>query len=900
MRITSIILQALALFFLSIAGYAKSGELRSMALHEAAARLSAFGERIPQEKVYVHMDNTGYCLGDTIWFKAYTQQTNDGRPSSVSGVLYAELFNNDGYLVERKVVETVKGQGHGFFALPIDMRTHAGYYELRVYSRWQLNWGQTVYPHSKYTEKWFFNDVAAREYFRDYDKLYSRVFPVYDRMEDPEYETPGMTLRTLVRYYSQEPDKPTPTLHLYPEGGGLVRGMPCRVAFEAVMSDGEYITGHLQAGGREWPVMHRGRGVFEITPGEGGTGEVEFVSDSGEKVRAALPKAEARGVALKMTQENDGWRLTADLSEGLEAGDLGLTVMHQGMLLRFDSLQSAHTDILLPLKELRPGVNQATVFDRNGRVWADRLFFVSDLSGNSCPTVCHGLKDNYQPLEGVDFSIEARGAANEVISLSVRDAGQTERTYDSGNILTEMLLCSEIKGFVPQPEWYFATDDEEHRQALDLLMMTQGWRRFNWQEMALEKGMELTHPMEPSTPLLMGAVHTYRAAPPTRGLASSDFVRHEMEMGIPPEMRSRNTASPYDERGKRTFHGKSLKRSRSQVDGEKLRHEVKVYARFSDASRQDNVEGEVATRDGQFRIPLPRFEGDCLLRIAARDTSGRRNRKKKEFQWSTPYFEYGHPPFYVKLSHPYPHFVKPFDHYQLVRPKKRQPSADTGADLSLTAEGRTLEQLTVYPKHGGRIADRYAQPAVVMDAYEAFNDAADAGLMEAYMGPLPYMARAMAYNIVGDMNVGRRYDVFYEVPEDREELSLKVVDSLYVFTDYAPRKQGYNQYTQENIPDVFSLLSHCPDGTVREVSRDRFIRLKGFAYTGDFYHPDYSKHKPEGKKDYRRTLYWNPSLKLDGEGRAKVSLYNNSIARKVVVEAEGLTQEGKFIHYKKD
>ena len=115
-------------------------------LDSLAQRLRLFGERIPQEKVYVHMDNTGYFLGDTIWFAAYTRRTNSGRPSKISRVLYAELWNHDGYLVERKLVEMIDGRGRGFFALPDTL--YSGYFELRAYTRWQLNWGQTEHYHS--------------------------------------------------------------------------------------------------------------------------------------------------------------------------------------------------------------------------------------------------------------------------------------------------------------------------------------------------------------------------------------------------------------------------------------------------------------------------------------------------------------------------------------------------------------------------------------------------------------------------------------------------------------------------------------------------------------------------------------------------------------------------------
>ena len=77
----------------------RSDFMRKEALMPLVDRLTAFGKRIPQEKVYVHMDNTCYFQGDTIWFAAYTRQTTDDRPSRVSGVLYVELLNNDGTLL---------------------------------------------------------------------------------------------------------------------------------------------------------------------------------------------------------------------------------------------------------------------------------------------------------------------------------------------------------------------------------------------------------------------------------------------------------------------------------------------------------------------------------------------------------------------------------------------------------------------------------------------------------------------------------------------------------------------------------------------------------------------------------------------------------------------------------
>ena len=102
-------------------------------------RLRLFGLRIPQEKVFLHLDNTCYFIGDTIWFAAYARRTNDGQPSDISNVMYAELLNHDGYVLERKIIHLKDGRGKGNFYLDPDY--YSGYYEIRAYTRWQLNWG---------------------------------------------------------------------------------------------------------------------------------------------------------------------------------------------------------------------------------------------------------------------------------------------------------------------------------------------------------------------------------------------------------------------------------------------------------------------------------------------------------------------------------------------------------------------------------------------------------------------------------------------------------------------------------------------------------------------------------------------------------------------------------------
>ena len=335
-------------------------------LDSLAQRLRLFGERIPQEKVYVHMDNTGYFLGDTIWFAAYTRRTNSDRPSKISRVLYAELWNHDGYLVERKLVEMIDGRGRGFFALPDTL--YSGYFELRAYTRWQLNWGQTEHFHPWTRENYFYNRAMAQDFYRDYEKLYSRVFPVYDKpkVEGDFYK--DMTFRPLRRYFSSAPPPPELRLSLFPEGGNLVAGVPCRMAFEAATSEGEVREGTLSLQiknekikiknelGKEVDFVrteNRGRGTFTFTPEDGQNYEVVFTADdegtkknydkkekqTPKQVKQTIKDVQPNGVSLQVNHTSEG--IVADIRVcGVTVQQtLGVTVMHQGVLEHFQPLE---------------------------------------------------------------------------------------------------------------------------------------------------------------------------------------------------------------------------------------------------------------------------------------------------------------------------------------------------------------------------------------------------------------------------------------------------------------------------------------------------------------------------------------------------------------------------------
>ena len=154
----------------------------------------------------------------------------------------------------------------------------------------------------------------------------------------------------------------------------------------------------------------------------------------------------------------------------------------------------------------------------------------------------------------------------------------------------------------------------------------------------------------------------------------------------------------------------------------------------------------------------------------------------------------------------------------------------------------------------------------------------------------------------GNIVPGRRWDgrtIYVNSMQVKEEQlkynHLENLNKVYVYTDYAPRKEGSNQFWGANRPEVIVDLHRFPDDAKRITYRDRYVVLNGYASSAEFYHPDYSRQTPPEPADYRRTLYWNPDLRLDKNGEASITFYNNSRQTTLSVEAEGQADDGTLL-----
>jgi hypothetical protein len=222
-----------------------------------------------------------------------------------------------------------------------------------------------------------------------------------------------------------------------------------------------------------------------------------------------------------------------------------------------------------------------------------------------------------------------------------------------------------------------------------------------------------------------------------------------------------------------------------------------------------------------------------------------------------------------------------------------------------------------------------SKPAFVIDAYDAFNDACDAGFCPGIYYGRNRFARDVARTYIGDMNVARDYDLElridgrvessktalneqrtrigngHDLPIEQNNIPstekekynlLKNVGKVYIYTDYSPRREGNSLYDGVDIPSV-SVDLHLvgKDDSKRDAYRDRRYILPGYSAPEDFYQPDYSTKPLPEVKDYRRTLYWNPDLQLDQNGHAQFRFYGNGKQTHLSVTAEGIAPDGTLL-----
>ncbi len=506
-------------------------------------KFADYSQAHPQEKVHLHLDKPYYAIGDDIWFKAYVLDNNTGQPTTISNALYVELIDEGDSLRKQLKLPMAAGVTWGDFKLTDTLpegnyriraytqwMRNAGpdyFYDKTI--KIGNAWANKVFTNTAYT----FSTKENKEYVDAVIKFTNKQGVAYARrtvsylvtLQDKivergrgqtneageimltyENKKPGQQLSgriaaTITLPNNEQVVKNIPlqssssivSVQLFPEGGNMVVDLPARVAVKAVNTAGlgEAVSGTIVDNENNevfsFETNPLGMGTFIINPQPGKTYTARIKQKNGVLQEVPVPAAMPQGYTLSV-DNSDTTKMSAKIyasEQLLNMGELKLVIQHDNTILAVLKTKAAKqvSVFSMPKKDMPSGITHLTLFNNENVPIAERLVFInqpSDQIDASLTNIAaiYGkrgnvalelfAKDEGKPTEG-SFSVAVTNSASVTPDLD-----------NESNILTSLLLTSDLKGYVEKPNYYFLHTDKKTREDLDNLMLTQGWSRFVW------------------------------------------------------------------------------------------------------------------------------------------------------------------------------------------------------------------------------------------------------------------------------------------------------------------------------------------------------------------------------------------------------------------------------------
>ncbi len=412
-------------------------------------KLNRRSEQNPIEKIYLHLDRDNYISGQTMWLKAYLY--SDFLPSDKSTALFVELVNPSSSVIARRSLPIFRAVSQGQFELP-DTLTE-GKYIIRAYTATMLN--------------------------DNPDFIYKRVIAITGKAQK---DNPGVTVTNQkIR------------LEFFPEGGNFIAGQPNTIAFKATDQQGwpvevkGFLKNNKQEVLAEFSSLHDGMGMMDVDAQLNAGYYVELADDP-SKQKYPLPEPKAKGVVFRLLNATDGihFEILQQKNDPVFQAAYMIGQMQHHVVFRQSLKQgTASLSGMVNTTNLSSGILHITVFNKDGMPLAERLSFVNNKEYVRQAQLLTDTLD-LSPRGKNHFSIAFRDSVTGSFSVSVTDPAYAASPGREENIYSSLLLTSDLKGYIHNPAYYFSSDNDSVKYALDLLMMTNGWRRFKWEELIKE------------------------------------------------------------------------------------------------------------------------------------------------------------------------------------------------------------------------------------------------------------------------------------------------------------------------------------------------------------------------------------------------------------------------------
>ena len=439
-------------------------------MQRIARQLGEYYAAAKGEKAYLHLDRPVYATGETIWFSAYVVDASQHRLDSLSQVLHVDLLSPERRVVARRTLRLKGGRANG--DLDIADSLAAGTYELRAYTNWMRNAGESF--------------------------VYSRRLNIWLASPLGPQETPTDAAAAVRKAKAISAAYLKPDVQFFPEGGYLVEGLPAVVACKATDANGrgmavrgQIVNARNGAFVSSYSTRHGGMGRFAFVPGAGQKYLARFDMPDGTRAEYSLPAVQPTGYALHMVESAEDFMVEARYQGAAGAaapGPVQLLTQVRGVVA-YPGPRPVAGNVpavwRMPKKNYPNGIVHFTLFDAQGAPRCERLAFVQNGPAGLRVTVTPD-QPGYGPHAPVQLTVRVADAAGQPVaaslSVAVSDAGLGALAPDAETVASNLLLTSDLVGHVENPGYYFREPTAATRQALDDLLLTQGWRRFVWKE----------------------------------------------------------------------------------------------------------------------------------------------------------------------------------------------------------------------------------------------------------------------------------------------------------------------------------------------------------------------------------------------------------------------------------
>ncbi|MEH0155570.1 MG2 domain-containing protein [Limibacter armeniacum] len=519
--------------------------IKQYTLQDIKDTISRYNEKLPQEKVYLQLDKPIYKPGETIWLSGYLRKGSDLHASDISDIVYVDLLDPKGNVSKKLTLQVVQGRFEGNF----DLRENevGGNYKVKAYTLWMKNFEDR----DQYTKELqvikivkprllmkldFEREVygAGDEVAADLDIRTLNDLPLantevsftYQLNGEPQAKQTAMTNKEgKVKLTFRLPTDLTTNdgllnaqigfegsveaisrsipivlndidLQFFPEGGNAVAGVKGKVAFKALNEFGKPadIKGVLMDGEgnvlTSFESFHQGMGAFEWLPKEGEDYYAKITQPKGINKKYTMPSVMDEGFSLAVKQ---GEKQTLKVVYHSPSDtDVHLLVRHAGLICHSETYQAnkGENEAYVLLKQMPTGVLQVTLLEKDGKPQAERLYF--NKGDGQLQISMETDKAQYAPREEITLKVKTTDATGKPIPASlslavVDDKLLTVADDKQHNILSWLLMGSELKGDIEEPSFYFDPKEPKAEKALEYVMLTHGWRRYTWDDILDEK-----------------------------------------------------------------------------------------------------------------------------------------------------------------------------------------------------------------------------------------------------------------------------------------------------------------------------------------------------------------------------------------------------------------------------